>query len=68
LQGIILFAGQITSKSRNVGRKQGTDVVRQDFGKKLTNSNPKIAGRAHYNMAISKEIKRDLEPAIQFAS
>lgn len=36
--------------------------------KELYNSNPKIAGRAHYNMAISKEIKGDLEQAIQFAS
>ncbi|WP_027076124.1 DUF6340 family protein [Maribacter antarcticus] len=33
----------------------------------LANSNPKIAGRAHYSMAISKEIKGDLAQAIQFA-
>lgn len=34
----------------------------------LTNPNPKIAGRAFYNMGISKEINGDLEQAIQFAS
>jgi len=34
----------------------------------LTHSNQRIAGRAHYNMAIGQEIKGDLEQAIQFAS
>ncbi len=36
--------------------------------RELTNPKEKIAGRAYYNMAISNEIKGDLEKAIQFAS
>lgn len=34
----------------------------------LTNGDQKIAGRAHYNMAISHEINGDLETAVRFAS
>lgn len=36
--------------------------------RELNNPNEKIAGRAHYNMAISSEINGDLDKAIQFAS
>jgi hypothetical protein len=34
----------------------------------LSNPDQKVAGRAHYNMAISSEIDGDLEKAIQYAS
>lgn len=34
----------------------------------LTNADEKIAGRAHYNMAISHEINGNLEEAVRFAS
>lgn len=34
----------------------------------LANSDGKVAGRAHYNMAISHEINGDLTKAVQFAS
>lgn len=34
----------------------------------LDNRKPKIAGRAHYNMAIINEINGDLEKALEFAS
>lgn len=34
----------------------------------LNNRKPKIAGRAHYNMAIINEINGDLEKALEFAS
>ena len=36
--------------------------------KEIDNSNPKIAGRAHYNMAIINEINGDFDTAIDWAS
>ena len=36
--------------------------------KEIGNSNPKIAGRAHYNMAIINEINGDFDTAIDWAS
>ena len=36
--------------------------------KEVGNSNPKIAGRAHYNMAIINEINGDFDTAIDWAS
>ena len=44
------------------------DGAAELWERELTNPKEKIAGRAHYNMAISNEIKGDLEKAIQFAS
>jgi len=44
------------------------DGAAELWERELTNSKAKIAGRAYYNMGISKEINGDLEQAIQFAS
>ena len=44
------------------------DGAAELWERELTNPDEKIAGRAHYNMAISNEIKGDLDEAIQFAS
>ena len=38
------------------------------WAKEINNSNPKIAGRAHYNMAIINEINGDFDTAIDWAS
>ena len=56
---------KIAQRRAQAGDWNGAAVL---WEKELTNSNPKIAGRAYYNMAISKEIKGDLDQAIQFAS
>ena len=44
------------------------DGARNQWEKELTNENPKLAGRAHYNMAISSEINGFIDDAINFAS
>jgi tetratricopeptide (TPR) repeat protein len=44
------------------------DGAAQLWEQELSNPDEKIAGRAHYNMAISNEINGDLDKAIQFAS
>lgn len=44
------------------------DGAAELWEQELTNPDHKIAGRAHYNMAISSEIKGDLDKAIQYAS
>ena len=44
------------------------DGAAELWQQELNNSDEKIAGRAHYNMAISNEINGDLDTAIQFAS
>ena len=38
------------------------------WAKEVNNSDPKIAGRAHYNMAIINEINGDFDTAIDWAS
>ncbi len=44
------------------------DGAAELWKRELNNPDEKIAGRAHYNMAISNEINGDLDKAIQFAS
>ncbi len=44
------------------------DGAAELWKQELTNPDEKIAGRAHYNMAISNEINGDLDKAVQFAS
>lgn len=43
------------------------DGVAELWKKELSNPDSKIAGRANYNMAISNEIKGDLDKAIEYA-
>lgn len=44
------------------------DQAREQWKMELTNPKAKIAGRAHYNMAISSEINGHIDDAIDFAS
>lgn len=44
------------------------DGAAELWKQELANPDEKIAGRAHYNMAISNEINGDLDKAVQFAS
>lgn len=44
------------------------DGAAELWQQELSNPDEKIAGRAHYNMAISNEINGELDKAIQFAS
>lgn len=44
------------------------DGAREQWKLELTNPKGKIAGRAHYNMAISSEINGHLDDAIEYAS
>jgi len=44
------------------------DGAAELWEKELDNADAKIAGRAHYNMAISNEINGNLEKAMEFAS
>ncbi len=56
---------KIARRRAQAGDWQGAAEL---WERELTNPKEKIAGRAHYNMAISNEINGDLEKAIQFAS
>jgi len=44
------------------------DGAAELWERELNNSDAKIAGRAHYNMAISNEINGDLDRAMEFAT
>lgn len=44
------------------------DDAREQWKLELTNPKPKLAGRAHYNMAISCEINGFIDDAIDYAS
>ena len=52
-------------RKAQTGDWDGAGVI---WKKETTNTNPKIAGRAYYNMAIISEINGDLDSAIDWAS
>lgn len=56
---------QIAQRRAEAGDWDGAAAL---WEQELSNPDEKIAGRAHYNMAISNEINGDLEKAIQFAA
>ncbi len=56
---------KIAKRRAQAGNWEGAAEL---WERELNNTNTKIAGRAHYNMGISKEINGDLEQAILFAS
>lgn len=55
----------VAKRRAQTGDWQGAALL---WEKETINSNPKIAGRAYYNMAIINEINGDLETAMDWAS
>ncbi|MGI9547753.1 MAG: DUF6340 family protein [Flavobacteriaceae bacterium] len=55
----------VARRRAQTGDWQGAAAL---WEQEINNTNPKIAGRAYYNMAISNEINGDLEKAMDWAS
>lgn len=55
----------VAKRRAQTGDWQGAAAL---WEQEINNSNPKIAGRAYYNMAIINEINGDLESAMDWAS
>jgi hypothetical protein len=55
----------VAKRRAQTGDWQGAAAL---WEQELSNQDPKIAGRAYYNMAIINEINGDLESAMDWAS